>query len=107
MNKEYRMKPSRRKFVCLGLAAASGLFLKQRPLQARMLDVNNPTAKALGYVEDAKDADKKRFPSFEKGQVCDNCNLYGRVDRNKGTCTLFPNQWVTAKGWCASWIPKS
>ncbi|MDJ0832192.1 MAG: high-potential iron-sulfur protein [Gammaproteobacteria bacterium] len=62
-----------------------------------MLSVDDPTAKALGYVE----------TSVVAGKNCANCNLYtGAVGSTKGPCAIFPGKMVTAAGYCNSWIPK-
>lgn len=69
------------------------------------LDPNDPTAKALGYTEDAATA--KSNPSFKEGSNCAGCNFYkGHTEMNFGPCDLFPNKVVSAKGWCASWTKK-
>ena len=62
-----------------------------------MLSTDDPTAKALGYVE----------TSVVAGKNCANCNLYsGAGDAKAGPCTIFPGKLVTAAGYCNSWIPK-
>src|SRR3981081_4498502 len=40
------------------------------------LDVNDPQAKALGYVEDSAKADQAKFPKHAASQKCNNCQLY-------------------------------
>ena len=62
-----------------------------------MLSVDDPTAKALGYVE----------VSVVAGKNCANCNLYtGAAGADAGPCAIFPGKAVTAAGYCNSWIPK-
>lgn len=63
-----------------------------------MLSVNDPTAKALGYVE----------TSVVQGKNCANCSLYTGADgAAPGPCAIFPGKAVTAAGYCNSWIPKA
>ena len=37
------------------------------------LDPNDPTAKALGFVNDAAKVDGKTHPTFKAGQTCGTC----------------------------------
>jgi hypothetical protein len=62
------------------------------------LDLNDPTAKALGYVTQ----------SAKPGEKCDNCAQFqGKVGSAQGPCTIFPGKNVAAAGWCMSWVKKS
>jgi len=80
------------------------------------LDPKDPVATALGYTLDATKVDLKKFPKRggKEGakQFCDNCSFYkkhaGKGEKELGTCTIFPNKLVRAKGWCNTWaeIPK-
>jgi hypothetical protein len=79
------------------------------PRVARAADLphvspDDPTAKALGYVEDAattKDAKHKA------GDVCSNCQFYSGGASGYGPCQLFPGKSVNAKGWCVSHSKKA
>ena len=79
-----------------------------RTMAAEKVPVDDPTAKALKYVEDATTAtraDKMGTPGNE--QVCTNCNFY-KADPNNpgwGGCALFRNRLVAGPGWCAGWVP--
>lgn len=100
---------SRRRFlkVTVGTTAAA-MVLGGLPQFARAADLPpvteaDPTAKALGYVEDAsKSADPKRKP----GDDCANCQFYTGGATGRGPCQLFPGKSVNAKGWCVSHAPK-
>lgn len=61
------------------------------------LDPNDPTAKALEYVNESK----------KEGQWCNNCQLWQGGDKAWGGCAIFPGKEVNAKGWCKSWVLKS
>lgn len=68
---------------------------------------DEPTAQALGYRHAASDVDQARFPRFQAGQNCANCNLYQPgADASWGGCPIFLGRLVNAAGWCNSWVPK-
>ena len=87
--------------VSVAPLAAGGLrdtFAATTPL----LLVNAPEAKAVKYVEDAKDAQ-----GATPGSNCANCGLYqGPSGATQGPCQLFPGKEVKAAGWCSSWVPQ-
>ncbi|HYX74365.1 MAG TPA: high-potential iron-sulfur protein [Steroidobacteraceae bacterium] len=67
-----------------------------------LLAVDAPEAKALKYVEDAKNA-----RAATPGSRCANCALYqGSEGSARGPCQLFPGKDVRAAGWCSSWAPQ-
>jgi hypothetical protein len=96
---------SRRRFLkaAAGTAAAA-VMIGGLPRFARAADLphvseSDPTAKALGYVEDAsKTTDAKR----KAGDTCANCQFYTGGPTGFGPCQLFPGKSVSAKGWCVS-----
>jgi hypothetical protein len=72
------------------------------------LSTDNPTAQALGYVEDASKVDKTKFPAYKPGARCGNCNFFqGSAGQQYGPCQIFPGNSVNAAGWCASHSPKA
>ena len=83
-----------------GLAALpfAGLIPVQTVNSAEMPPVSpdDPSAKALEYVEVTVIADKK----------CNNCNFWQGGDADRGGCPLFPGKSVSAEGWCKAWIKK-
>lgn len=68
---------------------------------SNLIDLKDPTAKAVGYIETSKLPDKN----------CANCSLYvktGMKDgKEVGTCALFPKKLVLAKAYCNSWAKKA
>jgi len=75
---------------------------------APMLDPKEPQALALGYVDDAANADKAKYPKYASGNLCSNCALYqGKAGDAAGGCPLFPGKQVTANGWCSAWVKKA
>jgi hypothetical protein len=67
-----------------------------------LLSPGEAAAKALKYVEDAKQA-----PAATAGSRCANCALYqGAGGSVQGPCQIFPGKQVMAAGWCSSWSPQ-
>jgi len=63
----------------------------------------DPTAKALGYVDDAS---KATDPKHKAGDMCSNCQFYSGGAIGRGPCQLFPGKSVSSNGWCVSHTPK-
>lgn len=109
MSKEQEIE-SRRRFlkVAAGTAVVAAV-VGGMPRLARAADLppvseNDPTAKALGYVEDAN---KTTNAAHKPGDDCANCQFYSGGPTGRGPCQLFPGKSVNAKGWCISHSPKS
>jgi High potential iron-sulfur protein len=67
-----------------------------------MVGADDPVAKSVKYVSDAKEA-----AAAKPGSKCANCALYqGAAGSAQGGCTLFPGKAVKAAGWCLSWAKK-
>lgn len=102
----------RRRALLKSLAIAAGtaaLLPVRRPRAAEPahlahLDVKDPAAKAVGYVENASQVDIKKYPSYVKGSTCENCSLLqGAAGAAYRPCELFPGKVVSARGWCSGW----
>ena len=106
MNKAFSL-PRRRLLQRLALGVsvaplAAGGLRNTFAASAPLLAVNAPEAKAVKYVEDAKDAQ-----GATPGSNCANCGLYqGPSGATQGPCQLFPGKEVKAAGWCSSWAPQ-
>jgi hypothetical protein len=84
------------------IALATGRVRRTLAASAALLSVNAPEAKAVKYVEDAKNA-----AGAAPGSNCANCGLYqGPAGSAQGPCQLFPGKEVRASGWCSSWAPQ-
>ena len=78
---------------------AAGALRTSFAASAPLLSVTAPEAKAVKYVEDAKDAQ-----GATPGSNCGTCALYQGPDGSRqGPCQLFPGKDVKAAGWCSSW----
>lgn len=72
------------------------------------VDPKDAQALALGYVDNAAQADKAKFKTYAAGSQCGNCSLYqGKAGDAEGGCPLFPGKQVAAKGWCSAWVKKA
>jgi hypothetical protein len=100
---------SRRRFLKLAAGTAvaaalvSGLPRKALADDLPHLSEADPTAKALGYVEDAA---ATKDPKHKTGDMCADCQFYSGAAAGYGPCQLFPGKAVSAKGWCISHTPK-
>ncbi len=69
---------------------------------APLVTADDPTAKALKYVDNVSKAAEAK-----PGSKCATCALYqGANGAAQGPCAIFPGKQVKAAGWCASWSPK-
>jgi hypothetical protein len=95
---------SRRLFLETLALSAGGSFAPLARAAPQKLDVNDPAARALGYVENAAQVDGKKYPAYAKGSNCDNClQLQGKAGDNYRPCGLFTGKLVSVSGWCSGW----
>lgn len=95
------------KGALFGVAAVPALGLVGRASAAPVkLDVNDPQAKALGYVEDASKVDAAANPNFKPGQSCANCLQAPKPGEGLIPCNIFPGKLVQANGWCKVWVKR-
>jgi High potential iron-sulfur protein len=106
-------KISRRSIVKGGLIAGAmlpmaGLISRNAAAAALPpLDPGDPTAKALGFVNDASKVDAKAYPTFKPGQKCGTCAQYqGKTGDATAACTIFAGKSVPQGGWCQVWAQK-
>jgi hypothetical protein len=93
------------KTLAAGAVAAAALpICPARSAEPQRLDVHDPAAVALSYVENAAEVDPKKFPRYVAGSNCDNClQLQGKPGNNYRPCSLFPGKLVAVSGWCSGW----
>ncbi len=104
---------SRRDFIKIAAVGAASVPLAaglvSQPAHANLppLSPDDPTAKALGYVEDTKKVDKAKYPNHSPEQLCKNCNLAQAAQADgRHPCAIFPGKSVNGNGWCATWVKK-
>jgi hypothetical protein len=94
----------------LGCAGGLSAALAWRPALCEAparLDVKDPAAIAVGYVESAAQVDVKKYPDYVQGSNCENClQLQGSAGNNYRPCGLFPGKLVSVGGWCSAWTPE-
>lgn len=100
---------SRRRFIKTAGAATSAVTIGFGTTafgaeELPRVNEDDPMAKALNYVHDAKTVDAaKRFSD----RYCYNCALYaGNADDTWAKCSIFPGKVVAGQGWCSAWAPK-
>jgi hypothetical protein len=87
-----------------GAAVGGRSALAAQTAQTAQVDVHDPQAVALGYVENASQVDTKKYPQYVSGSNCDNClQLQGKPGNNYRPCTLFSGKLVAVAGWCSGW----
>jgi hypothetical protein len=98
---------SRRAFLGLcGAAALAAIPVRVAAQGAAKLSTTDPTAVALGYVENAAKVDAKKEPSFKPKSNCANCTLYVKAQEKGGyaPCGAFGGKLVAGAGWCKAWV---
>jgi len=79
------------------------------PAALPKLTLDDPSAKALLYVEDASKVDRKNplAARFTLDQNCANCSqIQGKDGDAYRPCAIFPGKLVASKGWCSAWAKK-
>ena len=103
------MPTSRRQFMMIAASLASTAVLsKESRADAAVLTEIDSTARALGYKTDASQIDKTKYPKYQTGQVCGDCQLYqGKPGSAEGPCPIYGGKLVDAKGWCSAYVKKT
>jgi len=100
---ESRRRLLRRLALAMALAPLAPAGFRAALADAPMVTTDDPTAKALKYVEDASKASDAK-----PGSQCGNCAFYqGAANSAQGPCTVFSGKQVKAAGWCSSWAAKT
>jgi hypothetical protein len=96
------------KKISLAAGASAALPWRQGQTAAlERLDVKDPAAIAVGYVESAAQVDAKKYPEYIQGSNCENClQLQGSPGNTYRPCSLFPGKVVAVSGWCKAWTPE-
>ena len=101
------MTTTNRRVFLMQVAACGTAFTATAHAQANKVDMKDPQAVALAYVEDTAKADNKKFPKHTKDQKCTNCALFqGKATDAWGGCPLFGTKQVAGPGWCSAWAKK-
>ncbi|MCW7493569.1 high-potential iron-sulfur protein [Leptospira sp. 2 VSF19] len=122
-------KSSRKQFLTTSLSWMTSLFLIEGglslttklvaekktspPLPEGLQPVSesDPTAKALGYHQDAKHTDFNLYPERKevsaKNQFCKHCAQYTKLNEGWGKCNIITAGIVSSNGWCSAWSQRS
>jgi hypothetical protein len=106
---------ARRRFVkSLSLLAAAGFAGGLAPLHrvfaetAAHVSESDPMAVSLGYKNDTRQVDQKKFAKHDNAQTCGKCQFYsGSAGSTSGPCQIFQGKLVQASGWCSAFAPKA
>ena len=80
-------------------ALATTVTVSRSEAQAVALKEDDPTAKALHYVEDVH-----RSKDAKPGSMCGTCAVYqGAKGSKEGPCAVFGGKLVKSGGWCSAW----
>jgi hypothetical protein len=72
-----------------------------------LLDPNDPTAKALGFVSDSTKVNAAANPTYKPTQKCGTCAQFlGKPGESSGGCNIFVGHSVPVGGWCKVYAPK-
>lgn len=100
---------SRRRFitqVAVAVPAASLLLDTAVAQDLPHVALDDPSAKALLYVEDASKVDRSnpQAARWAADQHCANCSqILGKAGDAWRPCKIFPGKLVASKGWCSVW----
>lgn len=101
---------TRRNLLKAGGAALATMVIARSVHAEEMVSPTDPTALALGYVEDAATVDLAKWPKKAgpggENQNCTNCSLYVDKGDGVGGCAIFPGKLVKGAGWCSGWVAK-
>ena len=96
------MKSSRRSFMISVVGVASSLVLPHEAwADAAPVLESDANAQSLGYRTDAGKVDRAKYPKFQAGQTCANCQFFqGKPTDASALCALFGAKQVSGTGWC-------
>jgi hypothetical protein len=86
----------------------AGILLSRSEAAALpLLDPNDPTAKALGFVTDTTKVNDAANPTHKATQKCGVCAQFqGKAGDATGGCNIFAGHSVPQGGWCKVWAQK-
>jgi hypothetical protein len=98
-------QPISRREALQTLAGVAGVAaLPRHAFAAERLDVKDPAAVAVAYVENAAQVDAKKYSNYVRGSSCANClQLQGAAGAAYRPCDFFQGKLVAAAGWCTAW----
>lgn len=98
---------NRRVFMIHCVAASSALAALPAQASERKLLETDPQAVALGYRDDTKNVDAKKYPKHSPSQTCTGCLIWKGVTADGGTCHVFAKRLLSGAGWCSQYSAKA
>jgi len=102
--------PERRKLLKGIAIGAVGALVASRTTELLAADAlprllpSDPTAAALGYVEDSSQV---AAPGHTPAMNCSTCAQYlGKPGEARGGCNIYAGKSVNSKGWCKAYAKK-
>lgn len=98
-----------RSISAIAVVSSTGISLSAFSAKLQKVDPKDPQAVSLGYVDDSKTVDKKKYPKHEDSQLCSNCQFYqtAQEENKMAPCTIFGGKAVAGPGWCSAWAKKA
>jgi hypothetical protein len=96
----------RRVFMMQVATAGTAMVAGSAWAQGKKLEENEPQAMALGYRDDTRTVDVKKFAKHNVNQNCTNCTIWRGKGADGGHCHLFGNRLLSGTGWCSQWVAK-
>jgi High potential iron-sulfur protein len=97
---------NRRVFMMQIAAASTAMVTGTARAEAKKLEESEPQAIALGYKDDSRNVDAKRFPKHAASQSCANCTIWIGKEGTGGKCHVFGSRLLSGTGWCSQWVGK-
>ncbi len=99
---------SRRLFIARSLAGGCALAgVSVAAHAAGHVEETDDTAVALGYRNDTKLADQKKYPNHTVQQQCADCAFWQGMPTDAWAgCAMFGRKQVAAGGWCGAFSKK-
>lgn len=99
------MKLMSRRAILLALGLVATVVSPRRLAAAvgTLLGENEPAAKAIGYVANARMVDAKANPGYKRSQTCATCAFIKFGTGRQRACSAVGDRLVESAGWCKIW----
>ena len=95
-----------RSLSSIAIVSASGIPLSAFALEK--VNPKDPQAVSLGYTDNTKTVDDKKYPKHQASQSCSGCQFFQAAQQSGdiAPCTVFGGKGVAANGWCSAYVKK-
>lgn len=100
-----KLIPRRAALIALGLIATVGSPRRAAAAAAvgKLLEENEPAAKAIAYFANARMVDAKVYPGYKRSQTCATCAFIKFGTGRQRACSIVADRLVESAGWCKLW----